>query len=139
MDKKVKSLVVDDDPASTLLLKLHLEEYGPCQTTDNGDLAVHAYRSGLDLGDPYDLVCLDINMPQVSGHEVLQRIRQAEKEYGVPPEKRPKVIMVTAMGDVQNITAAHRSGCDGYIIKPIVKDNLEKELRRLGILPPGSD
>ncbi|MBE0537043.1 MAG: response regulator [Phycisphaerae bacterium] len=135
MNRKIKTLIVDDDSASTLLLKIHLERYGPCQTTDNGDLAIHAYRSGLDEGDPYDLVCLDINMPRISGHEVLCKLREADAESGIAPDRRGKVIMVTAMGDVQNITAAHRYGCDGFIIKPVTRDNLEKELRKVGLLP----
>ncbi len=130
----IKTLIVDDDPASTLLLKLHMEKYGPCQTTDQGNLAVHAYRSGLDSDDPYDLICLDINMPQISGHDILKQIRLADSEYRVPPDRRPKVIMVTAMGDVHNITAAYKAGCDGYIIKPISKENLEKELKKIGLL-----
>jgi len=135
MNNRIKTLIVDDDPSSTLLLRIHLEKYGSCHTTDNGDLAVHAYCSGLDAAEPYNLICLDINMPRVSGQEVLRQMRQADAEHGIAPDRRPKVIMVTAMADVQNITAAHRSGCDGYIIKPVTKENLEKELKKIGILP----
>ena len=53
----MKSLVVEDDFTSSLLLQEILKHYGPCQTALDGQKAVEAVRTALDSGEPYDLIC----------------------------------------------------------------------------------
>ena len=60
-----------------------------------------------------DLICSDINMPGMSGIELLKRIKQT---YAVPP---PVVMMITAYGDEENYNNAIKLGADDFLTKPV--------------------
>ena len=59
----MKTLIVEDDFTSRLLLQEFLKAYGPCHIAGNGGKAIEAVSLALDAQEPYDLICLDIMMP----------------------------------------------------------------------------
>ena len=65
----IKTLIVEDDFACRKALQIFLSEYGNCFIAVNGCEAVEAVRQALDEDQPYDLICLDIMMPEMDGHE----------------------------------------------------------------------
>jgi HPt (histidine-containing phosphotransfer) domain-containing protein len=71
----LRMLLVEDNFASRLLLQTFLARYGECHIAVNGREAVEAFRSALELGQSYDLVCMDIMMPEMDGREAVSRIR----------------------------------------------------------------
>jgi len=95
---------------------------------------VETFKESLEAGEPYDLVCLDILMPEMNGHEALKAIRQAEREYGVDVSNLVKVIMTTSKDGAQDIAEAFASGCDAYVVKPVNKVKLDVELRKLMLI-----
>lgn len=127
----MKTLIVEDDPASRRLMTAYLAPLGPCDGAADGAEAVDAFVRGLDGDAPYDLVCLDIMMPGMTGHEVLRTIRALEEERGIFPPV--KVIMTTAMKDRDNVMAAFSNQCEAYLVKPIESDALFEKLRALGL------
>jgi two-component system, chemotaxis family, chemotaxis protein CheY len=130
----MKCLIVEDDFANRKLLKIHLSHYGDCDVAVNGSEAVQAVREALAEGTPYGLICLDIAMPEMDGQEALKAIRQLESEHGIAGLDGAKVIMTTAFGDAQNVLAAFRSGCEGYLVKPISREKLLQEMDKLGLI-----
>ncbi|MBN1817533.1 MAG: response regulator [Sedimentisphaerales bacterium] len=130
----MRFLIVEDDAVSRELLRLHLSDYGTCFEVPNGLLASEVIRNSLQEEEPFDAVFLDIMMPGMNGHEVLESIRQAEKEHG-KQGGRIRVIMVSALGDAANIMASIQAGADGYLVKPIREENLHKELTKAGFVP----
>jgi two-component system chemotaxis response regulator CheY len=132
----VKTLIVEDELTSRVMLREILKRYGPPQVAMNGKEAVEAVRIALEAGDPYNLICLDIMMPEMNGQEALKRIRQMEEEAGVGSAKRSKVIMTTAHSDRDNVLEAIQSQCDYFLVKPIDSRILLQELRRMGLIPP---
>jgi two-component system chemotaxis response regulator CheY len=132
----VKTLIVEDELTSRVMLRGILKRYGPPQVAMNGKEAVEAVRVALEAGDPYNLICLDIMMPEMNGQEALKRIRQMEEEAGVGSAKRSKVIMTTAHSDRDNVLEAIQSQCDYFLVKPIDARILLQELRRMGLIPP---
>lgn len=130
----MKSLVVEDDFTSSLLLQEILKHYGPCQAALDGQKAVEAVRAAIDSGEPYDLICLDIMMPEMDGHEALKEIRALEEAKGIIPIKGVKVVMTTALDDSKNILASFKDQCDIYLTKPVDKAKLLGELRRLKLI-----
>jgi two-component system chemotaxis response regulator CheY len=129
----MKILIVEDDATSCKLLRVHLSGYGRCYESPNGLLAVEAVRQALEDSQPFDLIFLDIMMPDMDGHQTLVEIRQLEKELEVPEDQFAKVVMVTALGDAENITKSFRNGANGFIIKPVRDDLIQRELAKLGI------
>jgi two-component system chemotaxis response regulator CheY len=130
----MKTLVVEDDFTSSLLLREILKHYGPAHTALNGQQAVDAVRTAIDSGEPYDLICLDIMMPEMDGHEALQQIRALEEAKGIIAIDGAKIIMTTALDDSKNILASFKDQCDIYLTKPVDKAKLLGELRKLKLI-----
>jgi two-component system, chemotaxis family, chemotaxis protein CheY len=130
----VTTLIVEDDFVNRLVLQKRLEEYGDVHIAVDGDEAVKAVDAMLESGGLYDLVCLDIMLPNMDGHEALKKIRTAESEAGYKVGQGSKIIMTTALKDADNVMNAFRQEADGYLVKPIETDALEEQLRRLRLI-----
>ena len=76
---------------------------------------------------PFDLMLLDVNMPEMDGLECVKRLR-AE---GMAPET--KVIMVTTEADSTFILQALENGADEFLMKPFTADSLQGKMRMLGL------
>lgn len=129
----LRSLIVEDDFISRLLLQKFLAPFGESHVAVDGEEAVLAVTSALDAGQPYQLICLDIMMPKLDGQGVLRALRESEEKHGIPLGKGAKVIMTTCLKDAQNIMAAFRGQCDVYMVKPIARAKLLDELRKLDL------
>lgn len=129
----MRILVVEDDFISRRLLCRYLETFGECDVAVNGNEALAALRQALDAGDPYDLVCLDIMMPGLSGQETLQELRKLEAARGVAAGT--KVIMTTALEDQESVAKAFAAQADGYVTKPVDKRRFIETLKELGLEP----
>lgn len=130
----MKILIVEDDLTSRMLLLEFLRNFGQAHVAINGEEAAEAVRISLEQEDPYDLICLDIMMPKVDGHEALKRIRNMEESKGILSTKGAKIVMTTALADLKNVTESYKNLCDGYLTKPIDGKSLIKELKKLGLL-----
>ena len=130
----MKILIVEDDFTSRLLLQEILKAWGAAHVAVNGREALEAVRIGLETGEAYDLVCMDIMMPEMDGQQAVAEIRAMELATGVAPGKGSKIVMTTALGDMKNIMNAFGNLCDAYLVKPIRKDALAGELRKLGLI-----
>ena len=130
----MKVLIVEDDFTARKLLQAYLREHAECEVAVNGKEAVQAFSDAWDNEQPYDLVCLDISMPEMDGQETLQEIRRLEEERGVPLGDGVKVIMTTVFGDKENIMTAFRVGCESYLVKPVSREKLFTEIEKLGLL-----
>ena len=130
----MKTLIVEDDFTSRLLLQEILKAWGAAHVAVNGREALDAVRIGLETGVPYDLVCMDIMMPELNGHKAVGGIRELEREKGVVPEKAAKIVMTSALGDMKNVMTAYGNLCDAYLVKPIRKDALLAELVKLKLI-----
>jgi two-component system, chemotaxis family, chemotaxis protein CheY len=130
----MKTLVVEDDFTSRVLLQELLKGYGPVHVAVNGKEAIEAVRVSLEAGEPYNLICLDIQMPEMDGHLALKEIRTMEEAKGYVAGRRSRVFMTTALADKENIMEAIKGQCDYFLAKPIQKKTLLKELQRFKLL-----
>ncbi len=128
----MKILIVEDDFTSRVILQEFLKTYGTPHVAVNGKEAVEAARKAGEAGEPYDLICLDIMMPEMDGQHALKAIRADEEARGVLSSNGAKIVMTTALDDFRNVTDAYGALCDGYLVKPIAKDRLLEELKKLG-------
>ncbi len=131
----MKVLIVEDDFTSRKLMQTILSPYGECDIAVNGKEAVDAFEAALKSGLPYDLICMDIMMPEMDGQEALKRIRSIEKDRGLRGPNEVKVIMTTALDDPKNVVEAYyKGGATSYIPKPIDRQLFIHLLRNLGLI-----
>src|SRR5512133_2854718 len=106
-------LIIDNDVSICETLKEHLSEKGyVVDTAQNGTEGLNRY-----VGNPADVVILDICLPDVDGFLVLEDLK--EENEGV------KVIMITAQPDMETTIAAMKGGAFDYIHKPFDVDELD--------------
>ncbi len=117
-----KILIIDDNP-KILEDALPLYDYETRTATD-GLKAMEI----LSQNTNFDIILLDVMMPNMSGWDVLKEIRQNDKTKDIP------IIMITAINDETKIVKGLKAGADDYIVKPFVLPNLlariEAVLRR---------
>jgi len=130
----MKALIVEDDFLSRMLLQGLLKPYVLPDVAVNGKEAVEAVRIALENKEPYNLICMDIMMPEMDGQEALRHIRDLEKMAGILPTDGVKVIMITALDDKKNIMTAFREQCDTYLVKPLDKAKLVTTLESLKLI-----
>jgi two-component system, chemotaxis family, chemotaxis protein CheY len=131
----MKTLIVEDDFTSRLLLQEILKRYGAAHIAVNGREAVQAVRTAMEAGEPYDLICLDIMMPEMDGYAALKAIREMEEAAGVFTGGA-KIFMTTALGDMKSVVQAFHGLCDAYLVKPIDTAQLLEQLHTFELLSP---
>jgi class 3 adenylate cyclase len=102
-------LVVDDneDNRYTLSLQLNAQGYHNIAIATNGREALSVLHS-----KPFDLVLLDIMMPELNGYEVLERMRSSPELRNIP------VIMISAIGELDSVVRCIELGAEDYLPKP---------------------
>ncbi len=128
------TLVVEDDFTSRLLLQTFLGQYGECHTAVNGREAVEAFHLARQTGRQYDLICMDIMMPEVDGQTALREIRSLEEAEGTLSTSGVKIIMVTALDSLKNVIESFKALCDAYLFKPIDTAKLLEHLKTLRLV-----
>jgi two-component system OmpR family response regulator len=113
----MRALVVEDDKELNQFIRTALKREGfVCDTAANGKEALARVR---DID--YDVVLLDLMMPEVSGLTVLQALRKAGD--------RAAILMVTSQGTEQDKLAGLNSGADDYLVKPFLVSELVARIR----------
>lgn len=130
----MRALIVEDDFTSRLLLQSFLSKYGVCHVAVNGKEAVAEFRRALESGDEYDLICMDIMMPEMDGQTAIREIRKIEEAGGTRSTFGVKIIMTTALDDAKNVVQSFKSLCDAYVFKPIDTGKLLAHLRSLHLV-----
>lgn len=130
----MRTLIVEDDFTSRLLLQSVLSQYGECHIAVNGREAVEAFRAAQAGGQPYHLICMDIMMPEMDGQTALREIRALEEAEGTLSTSGAKIIMVTALDNVKEVVKSFNSLCDAYVFKPVDTSQLLNHLKTLGLV-----
>ena len=128
---EVKILVVDDELVSRKKMEKIMESLGECETVDSGKAAISVFKKAWENWTPFDLITLDVSMPDMDGTEVLYEIREIEKENKVPKEKQVKVLMVTSHSDKDTIITCIQAECDAYVVKPFDKEAIIDKIEKI--------
>lgn len=131
----MRFLIVEDDFINRKFLQTILSPYGECDIAVNGREAVEAVRAAFETEAAYDLVCLDIMMPEMDGQEALRQIRALERERGQEAVRELPVVMTTALDDPKSVVEAYyRGGATSYVPKPIDRQLFLQLIKNLGII-----
>jgi two-component system chemotaxis response regulator CheY len=128
----MRTLVVDDDQICRSVLQHALKGYGTVTYAVDGIGAVAEVARSLAEQQPYDLITLDIMMPDLDGKQTLKLIRKLEELFDVP--HGAKIAMTSAMDDKVSILSAFRDQADLYFVKPLRLDQVVGELRKAQLI-----
>jgi two-component system, chemotaxis family, chemotaxis protein CheY len=118
----LKFLIVDDFSTMRRIVRGLLKEMGcnNAEEAEDGAVALNMLKAG-----KYDFVVSDINMPNMTGFDLLSAIKKDESLKHLP------VLMVTAEARKEDIVRAAQEGAAGYIVKPFTKATLEEKLQKI--------
>ncbi|MCD6393167.1 MAG: response regulator [Planctomycetes bacterium] len=131
---KLKALIIDDDRVCREMLQSILQDFFDCTFAVNGREGLEAYIESRQQNDPYKFITLDINMPEMNGHETLEAIRKWEDANGIEGLDGVKIIMTTSEGSSEHIMSSFRQGCEAYVTKSNMGEKLLDEIAKLGLL-----
>lgn len=129
----MKILVVEDELVSRKKMVKIASGFGECDSAETGKAAIHIVKTALEEWKLYNLITLDISLPDISGTKVLSAIRKLEEERGLDDEEKVKILMVTAHSDIETVKACVGK-CDGYMIKPFNKEGLVEKMKKMGLI-----
>jgi two-component system chemotaxis response regulator CheY len=130
----MRVLIVDDDFYSRVMLHDMMRPVAECHIAVNGEEALEAFKRALDAGRPYDLVCMDLVMPEMDGQQALREMRAYEEDLGLDDERRCKVIVISMLEDSRETNDAFfLGGADCFLVKPIDETRFMAEIRALGL------
>jgi two-component system, chemotaxis family, chemotaxis protein CheY len=128
----LRILLVEDDFACRFLLQTFLARYGECYVAVNGREAVDVFRSTVALGlpwQPFDLICMDIMMPEMDGREAVRQIRAIEEAQGIQSTFGAKIFMTTTVQQVREVFESFKELSDAYLMKPIDLGQLVSQMK----------
>lgn len=130
----MRILIAEDEATSAEVLKRLLAPYGKCDVVGDGEVAYQKVVEAKQSGNGYDLICLDIMMPNLDGIGALKKIRDFEALNRESQASAVKVIITTCIDTPNDVLNAFKVGCEGYVVKPIQKESLLREIRKLNLI-----
>ena len=118
----MKFLIVDDFSTMRRIVRSLLKEMGcnNAEEAEDGAVALNKLKN-----EKFDFVVCDINMPNMTGFDVLKAAKSDDSLKHIP------VLMVTAEARKEDIVLAAQSGAAGYIVKPFSKATLEEKIQKI--------
>jgi two-component system chemotaxis response regulator CheY len=121
-DKNMKILIVDDFSTMRRIIRNILKqlEFINVEEAEDGSAAFEKLKEA-----DYDLLITDLNMPNMTGLDLLKEVRANEKL------KDLKVLLVTAEAEKENIIQAAQAGANEYVVKPFTADVLGQKINKI--------
>lgn len=130
-------LIVEDEHLSLAILNDYFSSFAKCDTATNGKIAYQMFEKAIIDGIPYDLICSDVVMPEMDGHELVRKIRETEKSLPIFDCLRTKVFMISSSGTPSDLTRAILDNdCDDYIVKPFMREHINQLLKKYKLIEP---
>lgn len=128
MDNMLKTLIIDDEIQGYACIKSML---GVCDIVESGLIGVEYAETALKIKSYYNLILLDVVIPDLDGIEVIRKIRDLEKSYNIKSSSEAKIVVVSSRRDEPTILEAFRNGATGWIDKPVATDLFLIKLKNL--------
>ena len=112
--KNLRILIVDDNRTNRTILIKMLKSFGcKAEAVSSGAEAIKMLKSASHAGNPFDIVLLDMMMPGMSGEHTTIIIKNT------PEISSTKILILSSLGGIGDITNMKSIGCDGYLVKPV--------------------
>ena len=130
----MKTLIVDDQIVSRMKIQKIMEGFCEIDAVDCGQAAIDAYKKSLEIKTPYNLITLDVSMPDLDGREVLKTIRDLETNHQIDKDQQVKILMITSSSDKETVLSSIQAGCDDYLVKPLNREAISHKLKKFGLI-----
>jgi len=131
-------LIADDSSSARTLLGSMLSPYGHCDFAVDGREAVCRFQAALDQGQPYDIIFMDIHMPDMDGIKAAQMIKDIQS--GFEGLSRTRVVMLSQIRDKETMLKSQlQIGAEMYLTKPLEQRTLQETLVNLELLDMPGD
>jgi two-component system chemotaxis response regulator CheY len=140
----MRILVVDDEFVSREKLTAILSAHGNCDAAPDGRTALEMVEKAYRDGNPYELVTMDLNMPDMSGHVVVQEMRHWEQgNPQIANGYAASVLIITATKEIRDVMESFDEGAEAYIVKPVTPENVAEAIGKINLpgpyTPPATD
>ena len=134
----MRCLIADDSATLRDMMSYFLADCADIVTACNGREAVRFFTRAYGEKNPFDMVLLDIVMPEMDGQMALKLMRLVEKALPAEQARRAVIIMTTALDSAENVQESLWQGdCSDYLVKPVVRAELISMLGRYGLIGEG--
>ena len=127
----MRILVIEDEYVALTKMVDMMSEYGPSDAATNGSQALELFRVAMLQGQPYDLITIDIELPDMNGIQLLHELNEREASTG----KRAVKFIVSVASTTRNILQAAANHCDAFIVKPVKRAVLAEKMEQCGFKP----
>ncbi len=126
----VEVIMIEDDPGHARLIEKNIRRAGVNNVIrhfESGTAALrHLFEPSVRDNGPL-LVLLDLNLPDMSGTDILEKLKADDKL------KRTPVVVLTTTDDQREIQRCYALGCNVYITKPVEYETFSQAIRQLGL------
>lgn len=127
----MRMLIIDADLVSRKKIQRIFKHLGDSVAVSDGEAGLESFRQAWQRDEPFDLICLDVNVSGLAWQDSLAAIRQMEDDMELGSLARVKVVMVSSLSDPASVAEAKAAGCDDYIVKPINPQAFLERIDRL--------
>lgn len=131
-DNQVKIVIVEDDEGHSILIERNLRRAGvnnPIRLIGNGREAIdYLQKEASDIDLASTLVLLDLNLPELDGMQILERMKSDARTKMVP------IIVLTTTDNPKEVRRCYELGCNVYVTKPVEYDMFCESIKKLGFL-----
>ncbi len=127
----MKILIVDDQKIFRHQLLKNLDDVGTCVAVSDGLTAVQAFKESLDCDKKFDVVILDLYMPNMNGFKTLEIMRTMESfhsKHTLTKYKYSRIVIHTSSSDPRDILISYQKKSNGFLSKPVSKEELIKKI-----------
>ena len=122
-------LIIDDDLVSRLKMEKIFQTIASIKSASNGKNGFELFKSSLENKVEFDIIVLDIGLPDIGGVEILKEMRQLETENAL---QESKIIMVTSHADRETVIQCIQAGCSEHLVKPFDRKAVMEKCKNLG-------
>lgn len=112
----------------------YFNKYGDCTIAAEDQEALDLFLEELKREKPFELACIDIDIPSAGGIAVLKAAKELEEQLGIKMASRTRFVMITGKSDVESAQTAFREGSHAFAVKPLNEKKMDELMLKLKLL-----